>query len=221
MLDLFQNAIDNYDRDYPERYVAQGVRNSVVRAFQTGCFKLEWDVLRIEDAGARSIALFKSRDWVRGFLKEVRVAPSAISPDACLQNARDVLAGRIEPLVHHDPSEPVISSAHGASVPEPEMPGPDPEPVSEPEPLSEDTVEALGDGTVSQGEVESRQKEQEQARSRIEEHEISRAGERADSYVQQGHLTTDEGEALRQLSAIDDRLARGEIDADEASHLRN
>ena len=208
LLDLFQQAIDNYNRDYPERYVAQGVRNSVVRAFQSGCFKLKWDVLQIDSAGARSIARFKSRDWVRAFLKEVHIAPSAIKPDACLQNARDVISGRIEPMVNHDPAEPVIPFARKGSFPEPEA-------------LSEDAVAALGDGTVSQGEIQSRQQEQEQAHSRIEAHEISRAGERVDSYVQQGHLTTAEGAAVRQLSAIDGRLARGEIDADEASHLRN
>ncbi|MDA0333622.1 MAG: hypothetical protein O2782_00460 [bacterium] len=204
--ELFQDAIDNYNRDYPERYVAIGVRNSVVRAFQSGCFKLNWDVLQIESAGARSIARFKSRDWVRGFLKEVHVAPSAIRPGDCVQSAKDVISGRSQRLVQHDPAEPVIPAR---------------KPAQAVEPLSADTVEALGDGTISQGEVESRQKEQDRSQARIEAQEMSRAGERAESYVRQGYLTMDEGEAVRQLSDVDARLARGEIDAAEASHLRN
>ncbi len=204
--ELFQDAIDNYNRDYPERYVAKGVRNSVLRAFQSGCFKLDWDVLQIESAGARSIARFKSRDWVRGFLKEVHIAPSTIRPDDCVQSAKDVISGRSDRMVRHDPTKPVIPAEKSAQAPEP---------------LSADTVEALSDGTISQGEIESRQKEQDQSQARIETQELSRAGERAESYVRQGYLTTDEGEAVRQLSDIDARLARGDIDDAEASHLRN
>tara|TARA_B100000686_G_C16652909_1_gene896555 strand:+ start:1067 stop:1198 length:132 start_codon:yes stop_codon:yes gene_type:complete len=43
---------------------------------------------------------------------------------------------------------------------------------------------------------------------------MGRAAERVDQYVQQGHLTTDEGEAVRQLSDIDKRENSGEIDAE-------
>ena len=50
---------------------------------------------------------------------------------------------------------------------------------------------------------------------------MGRAAERVDQYVQQGYLTTDEGETVRQLSDIDKREKSGEIDAEEASHLRN
>ncbi|MCZ6608603.1 MAG: hypothetical protein O7A66_01205, partial [Alphaproteobacteria bacterium] len=42
---LFHDAVGNFNREYPDRYVAQGVRNSIDRAFLSGCFKLDWDVL--------------------------------------------------------------------------------------------------------------------------------------------------------------------------------
>ena len=50
---------------------------------------------------------------------------------------------------------------------------------------------------------------------------MQRAAENVDSFVAQGYLTSDEGETVRQLSEIDRRVERGEIDADEASRLRN
>ena len=212
LLELFQSAIDNYNREYPERFVAHGVRNSAVRAFQSGCLKLNWDVLQIKSVGARSVARFKSQDWVRGFLKDVHVAPSNIRPDDCVDNAVKVLTGLGQPLVAHDPS---VSVAPAVATPVDEPPQP------EPEPLSEDAAEALSDGTVSKSEIESRQQEQEEARSRLEACEIGRAAERVDSYVQQGFLTTDEGATVRELSDIDRRLEAGEIDNDEASRLRN
>jgi polyhydroxyalkanoate synthesis regulator phasin len=45
---------------------------------------------------------------------------------------------------------------------------------------------------------------------------LQRAAENVDSFVAQGYLTSDEGETVRQLSEIDRRVERGEIDADEA-----
>jgi hypothetical protein len=235
--DLFQDAIDNFNRDYPERYVVQGVRNSMVRAFQSGCHKLDWDSLQIESAGPRSIARFKSRDWVRGFLKEVHVPPGAIRPEDCVQRAQDVVSGISPPMAYHDPAKPIdlpidlpiVAPSESLQQTLTPVPEPAPDPSTEgppdaqpaPEPLNEDAVEALSDGTISQGEVESRQQEQEQAHERIEQQEMSRAGERADSFVRQGYLTTDEGETVRQLSDIDSQLARGEIDGEEADHLRN
>ena len=80
--------------------------------------------------------------------------------------------------------------------------------------------EALKDGTISDGELQARQAEQDQAHARLEHREMGRAAERVDQYVQQGYLTTDEGETVRQLSDIDKREKSGEIDAEEASHLR-
>lgn len=58
-------------------------------------------------------------------------------------------------------------------------------------------------------------------RSRLEERELQRAAEHVDSCVRQGYLTTDEGECVRQLSEIDAREQRGEIQAGEASRPRN
>lgn len=214
--DNIRDAVGSYNREYPERYVAQGVQNSVVRAFQSGCMQLDWDVLQIEDAGARSIARFKSRDWVRGFLKDVRVPPRSIREQDCVRSAMDVVSGRAERALAMDPSTPVLPPV--AVAPEPE---PEPEPALPAEEMSPDTVEALGDGTVSQGEVEARAREQQETYARIEKEELARAPERVDHFVRQGYLTTDEGETIRQLGDIDQRLASGEIDEAEASRLRN
>lgn len=87
LCELFQDALGSYNEEHPERYVAQGVQNSVIRAFQSGCFKLDWDGLQIQKAGARSIARFKSQDWVRGFLKDVHVPPNAIQAHECVRSA--------------------------------------------------------------------------------------------------------------------------------------
>ncbi|MDP6984201.1 MAG: hypothetical protein QGG05_14070 [Candidatus Latescibacteria bacterium] len=54
--EIFAKTISSFNRENPDRYVAVGVQNSVRRAFESNCFKLEWDLRRIEDVGSRSIA---------------------------------------------------------------------------------------------------------------------------------------------------------------------
>ena len=54
--EIFAKTISRFNRENPDHYVAVGVQNSVRRAFESNCFKLEWDLRRIEDGGSRSIA---------------------------------------------------------------------------------------------------------------------------------------------------------------------
>ena len=220
--DLMRDAVSSFNREHPERYVALGLQNSVTRAFQNGCDSLAWDIIKIESAGARSVARFKSRDWVRGFLKEVHVPANLISEDACVRHAVDVATGRAAPLERRDISEPLESPVDAVLL----TAAPDPEPETEPEPTaaeppSEDTVEAIRDGTISESEAASRSQEQAEVRARIEQKEKARAGERVDSYVRQGYLTSEEGETARQLHDIDGRVERGDIGHEEADRLRN
>ena len=211
--EVFTKTISSFNRENPDRYVAVGVQNCVRRAFESNCFKLEWDLRRIEDAGPRSIARFKSRDLVQGLLREVHVSSTAIDPDDCVRNATEVISGRKPRTEKHELDEPLIATPN-LTVYEPEE-----DEVAEEVP--EETREALADGTVSAGELEARQAEQDKAHDRLAEREMARAAERVDQYVQQGYLTTDEGETVRQLHDIDEREQKGEIDASEASHLRN
>lgn len=204
--EVFQDAVDSFNRDYPERYLARGIQNGVTHAFQTGVFRLSWDVIQIEMAGARSIARFKTRDLVQGFLKQVRVSPMLIDDTACVRHAMDVVSGRKEPLVKRPPAEPLSPGAP---------------PAAEETVVSEEAAEALNEGLVDREEVEAREASQNQVRAEIEEKQIKGASKHVDSYVQQGYLTDEEGEKVRQLGDIDRRVATGEIDEAEGARLRN
>ena len=201
--DIFRDAVDSFNKEYPDQYVAVGVMNGVTRAFQSGVFKLDWDVLKIEARGESTIARFKTQDRVMGFLRDVRVTPDKIDATSCVRRAIDVVSGHQEPLEKRDPSEPL-----GAA----EAPPP---------PVSEDAQEALKDGTVSESEVSGRVAEQGRARAEIERRELDKAGNRVNSYVTQGLITAEEGEKIRELKSIDRRVASGDIDEAEGARLRN
>lgn len=207
LVGLSREAVLSYNREYPERFLAQGVQNSVTRAFQDGCFKLEWDVPRIESAGARSIARFTSHDRVRGFLKEFHLSPAVIRAEDCVRHAVAVANGSARPLTLTDRSTPVAPA--------------EPVPASPVDNLGEEAVAALGDGTISVADVESHQAQQQESQQRLEEQELARAPQRVEHYVREGLLSKDEGDQVRSLAEIDRRLERGEIDEDEASRLRN
>jgi hypothetical protein len=99
------------------------------------------------------------------------------------------------------------------------VPNPSPNPIQSPSPKKQQ--EALKDGTISAGQLQARQAEQDQDHDRLEHREMARVVERVDQYVQQGDLTPDEGETVRKLNDIDTQQESGAIDAEGASRLRN
>ncbi|MFH1567241.1 MAG: hypothetical protein ABIL09_04515 [Gemmatimonadota bacterium] len=203
---LFQEAIDSFNRDHPEHYVARGVQNGVTRAFQTGVFRLSWDVVQIQSAGARSVARFKSRDRVMGLLRAVRVPPGLIDEGACVRHAIDVVSGRKEPLVKRPAREPLSPPSQATPAPTE---------------VGEEARAAIRDGLVERGEADARLVAENQVRAEIEREQIKAAGQHVDSYVKQGYITGEEGETVRQLHEIEQRVARGEIDESEGIRLRN
>ena len=211
--EVFGKTISSFNRENPERYVAVGVQNCVRRVFESNCFKLDWDLGQIEDVGSRSIARFKSQNLVQDLLRDVNVSTTAIDGDDCVRNAVDVVTERKPRTQKHELDEPLAD----VDLLEPVASEPEPEP----EPIAEETQEALKDGTISDGELQARQAEQDQAHDRLEHREMGRVVERVDQYVQQGYLTTDEGETVRKLHDIDEQQKSGAIDAEEASRLRN
>jgi len=211
--EVFGKTISSFNRENPERYVAVGVQNCVRRVFESNCFKLDWDLGQIEDVGSRSIARFKSQNLVQDLLRDVNVSTTAIDGDDCVRNAVDVVSERKPRTQKHELDEPLAD----VDLLEPVASEPEPEP----EPIAEETQEALKDGTISDGELQARQAEQDQAHDRLEHREMGRVVERVDQYVQQGYLTTDEGETVRKLHDIDEQQKSGAIDAEEASRLRN
>ena len=201
--DLFRTAIVDFNKEHPGRYVARGVMNGVLRAFQTGVHKLDWDVIKIEASGENTIDRFKSYDRVRGFLDDVRVTPDMIDARSCVKHAVDVVSGQKPPFEKRPLTDPLEPSAAPAA------------------PVSEDAQEALKDGTISEGQVSGRVASQDRARAEIERKELDKAATRVNSYVQQGLITEEEGSKIRELRTIDDRVASGEIDAAEGDRLRN
>ena len=201
--ELFRQAIQTFNDEHPDRLVARGVQNSVTRAFQSGVFKLEWDPNRIEQAGESSIERFKTRGKVQGFLEEVHVDPSLIDARICVSHAVEVVNGTREFMQPHSPAEPL---------------SPDEAP---PPPVSTEAKDALKDGTVSQSEIDDRSKAENQNRAAIAQRQIANAGQHVDSYVNQGFITSEEGEKVRALHEIDERVASGEIDRAEGERLRN
>jgi len=219
--DVLHQAISTFNRDYPERYVARGVQNGVTRAFQSGVFKLAWDVMQIESAGEHSIARFKTHDRVMDLLRDVRVPPRLIDGKSCVQHAVDVVAGRKQPLEKRPPRQSLKPRAV--------LPAPPPTPPTEEPParlpaappVSKEAAEAVSDGLVSQFDAEARTRDEHQTHAKIEQEQIRGAARHVTSFVGQGFITEPEGETVQQLGAIDQRVASGEISERSGARLRD
>ena len=94
-----------------------------------------------------AIARFKSHDRVRDLLMEVGLRPSTIDAEVCVRHALQVAAGEREPLTHHDPAEPFVSTAPVLTVVTREADG-----TGEPDrPAASAPVDAPGDAVPEEG----------------------------------------------------------------------
>ena len=75
MREAIKLMVEAVNRDHPETYLAQGMQNSVNRAFEEGVRRLNWDVTTIQAKGARTLRRFSEQDSVRQLFEEANLAP--------------------------------------------------------------------------------------------------------------------------------------------------
>jgi polyhydroxyalkanoate synthesis regulator phasin len=81
--------------------------------------------------------------------------------------------------------------------------------------------EAIASAEVDADVARERAAEGERRRTMLETHELEKVPERLDSLVQQGVVTEDEAEKLRELNKVEARVKSGEITETEATEIRN
>jgi hypothetical protein len=87
--------------------------------------------------------------------------------------------------------------------------------------LAADVNDAVESGEVEAGEAKQRAEKQEERRGELEKKEFAKVPDNLDSYVEQGIVTNEEAEKVRELHEIDEQVKRGEIDEKEATEIRN
>ncbi|MEW6755582.1 MAG: hypothetical protein AB1505_32085 [Candidatus Latescibacterota bacterium] len=207
---------------HPETYVTRGVQNGVDRAFACAAEHLAWTEARVQARGLRSIQRFTRRDPVRDLLEEVDVRPDQLDLVGCVQRS----AARLR-LLSAGPGSVTPSAGSGAAGAGDSRPagitrGPELLPRAtvqdELPPAAADAVRA---GEVTADEAAQRTRQQENRRAALSEREMAKAEERLHVYVSQGALSEKEAEQYRSLRRVDERVQSGEIDAAEASRVRN
>ncbi|MDA0337625.1 MAG: hypothetical protein O2782_20870, partial [bacterium] len=80
---------------------------------------------------------------------------------------------------------------------------------------------AIASGEVDADVAKERAKESERRRVVLEAQEFDKIPERLESLVQQGVVTADEADKLRELGKVEQRVKRGELNETEATEIRN
>ena len=204
---------------HPETYLAKGVQNGIARAFEEGVRRLNWDVDKIQTAGAGTMRRFRQQDSVRELLADANLQPEQISVADCVQ--------QVIQEVSHDREHP--------ARPEHELPVFRPDLKAQPAPpgdvltvapagaIHTDTQALVESGEVDATEVKHRAEAQDKRQSELEEREMGKAysSDRIKSYVDQGVVSEEEGEKLQELGKVEERLKNGEITEEEAVEIRN
>ncbi len=221
-----QAAISNYlsqiievvNGQYPGTYVTMGVQNSVNKAFAKGVQVLQWSEAKIQQSGARSVKRFTQSESVRGLLDEMNVRPSQIDVLRTVQKSIEALranGGIGIAEVAQALSASAMTWQNQADL----------TPVKAPA-LANVVVDreiqaAIDKGDIDAGQVRRRAHQEEQKGAKIQEREMGKVPERLTTFVERGTITREEADAVRQLHKVDERLKRGEINAEEASRVRD
>jgi len=217
MREAIKLMVEAVNRDHPETYLAQGMQNSVNRAFEEGVRRLNWDVTTIQAKGARTLRRFSEQDSVRQLFEEANLALKNIDPLDAIRTVVDDLAGSRETKeTGTQPPIPgmVAAASRGSGPTADEVPTPG-------DALAADVNEAVESVEVEAGEAKQRAEMQEERRGELEKKELAKVPANLDSYVEQGIVTKEEAEKVRELHEVDEQVKRGEIDEKEATEIRN
>ena len=213
-----RSTVEAINRDHPQTYLAQGMQNSVNRAFEAGARQLNWDANKIQEKGARSLQRFSQLDAVRELFEDLNLRPNDIDALSAIQGAVEEIAGpreeapkpdvEIRPAVSFDqPEEPTV--AVSAEPPPPAAP------------LDDDAKAAVDSGEVEADEAKQRNEKQAKRQGELEEKELKKVSSNLESFVKQGIVTEEEADKVRELRKVDERVKKGEIGEDEAADIRN
>jgi len=179
--------------------------------------RLNWDVTTIQAKGARTLRRFSEQDSVRQLFEEANLALKNIDPLDAIRTVVDDLAGSRETKeTGTQPPIPgmVAAASRGSGPTADEVPTPG-------DALAADVNEAVESVEVEAGEAKQRAEMQEERRGELEKKELAKVPANLDSYVEQGIVTKEEAEKVRELHEVDEQVKRGEIDEKEATEIRN
>lgn len=209
--------VETVNRDHPETYLKQGVQNGIARAFEAAVQKQNWDRAQIESRGARALRRFSQQDSVRDMLEDAHLQPSQLSVIDCMQRVMEQIAPSDDDTSKRPPPPPPPTFRPDLAPPaQPDVPAAAPA----------GGIDAEAEAAVAEGDVDAetareRAKEHEERRTVLEAEEMEKTTERLDGLVQQGIVTEDEAEKLREIRKVDERVKAGEITETEATEIRN
>ena len=212
-----KTMVETVNRDHPETYLAQGMQNSVNRAFEEGVKRLNWDVKTIQEKGARTFRRFSQQDSIRELLEEANLTPEQLDALDAIRMVVDDIAG---PLEKDEPKSRMQTPAT-MEASDDSSPALAPEVQAPAGSLDADAQAAVESGEVDASEAKRRVQQQEKRRGELEEKELAKVPDNLDSYVEQGIVTEDEAAKVRELHAVDEKVKSGEIDEKEATEIRN
>jgi hypothetical protein len=212
-----QQMVSLVNSEHPDTYLAQGLQNSVRKAFEQGVRKLKWDVAKIQERGVNALRRFSRREEVAELLDDLQLDAGQIDVLACVVSTLREMQGQRPRQESSTPATAPQLSWADFTDPEARQAAPDKASTA----VDGELQAAVALGEVSKAELDERHRQQEGKRQEIEKREEARIPEHLPALVERGLLTQEEADKVQALRQVDERLKKGEIDEKEASRIRN
>ncbi|MBT3343758.1 MAG: hypothetical protein HN712_03650 [Gemmatimonadetes bacterium] len=221
-----RDLVHELNTQYPETYLAQGVRNAVRVAFAAGIERLEWTTEEIENCGWQVVRRFLRCERMQELLIDIQINPHAIDASATIRQVLDSLSTPAIPSTANrgrPPSGATPESEAQKSAAQP------PEKQARARAKSARKIPDLNlalslaaeAGGIDAEAAAIRVQEQEEFRLVLTEKEMAKVPQSLSVYVADGLLDETQAEQLRALYTIDDREQSGQIQTPEAEAERD
>ena len=193
----------------PEVFAIPGLENWITKSFLGTVRARKWGVLEMQERGNAAIREFIRQDAVKALLAQLDINPAQLNIRRCLSRVSNQVAGREDPQQQAAATRlsQVMTAARARPASAP-VEGPRSymlEPASEPSPE----------------EAAAREAEQKKVQATLRKEQFGELMAHLDAYVEQGRLSEEDAERLRQLHKVDEAVKTGRVDRDKGSKIRN
>ena len=210
---VIQAMVSVVNRKHPETYLAQGMENSVVQAFEGASRRLKWDQKVIEAKGTAALKRFAQSDAIRTLLEDFKLDPDQLDTLRCVRQLIDRTKGAASApkrqgltyaqrwAAEQSKHAPLFSSS------------------GNPVQIDNHVEAAIAEGDFDRQEVRERMLAQQQRQEKLVDAEVAKAAGYTEALVDRGVLVEGEAAQVKAYEKVRRQLEGGEIDAKEAERL--
>ncbi len=187
-----------------------GVENWIVRALLGTVRKRGWDITEVQERGPSELRDFLKQEQVRTVLAQLDLTPQVLNVRNCMRSVANAVAGKEDPKKKRAAAR--LAQVMGRLKKD-----------GQGEVLDSGLSRLLAGPATEpdEREIAERTQEQKKGQAALRVKQMQILLQNLDAYIEQGQISAEDAERLRQLNQVEQALRSGKVDREKGSKIRN